>query len=97
MTDIPDTGVKLQLIFRAGETMDPMVPAGSYAQKKGNPLTAKMQPAGLNLYPLPQGRLHKSTLNELWQDQGDHIVAVDGPVRQFNGGWQSVTCSVCRS
>ena len=76
--------------------MDPMVPASSYAQKKGNPLTAKMQPAGLNLYPLPQGRLHKSTLNELWQDQGDHIVAVDGPVRQFNGGWQSVTCSVCR-
>jgi hypothetical protein len=68
----------------------------SFAQKKGNPLTAKMQPAGLNLYPLPQGRLHKSTLNELWQDQGDHIVAVEGPVLQFIGGWQSVTSSVRR-
>jgi hypothetical protein len=70
--------------------------AHSGRQKKGNPPAAKMQPAGLDLYPLPQGRLHKSTSNELWQDHGDHIVAVDGSVRQFSGGWHSVTSSVCR-
>jgi hypothetical protein len=71
--------------------------AGKSSPKKGKPARCQMQPTGLNLYPLPQGRVNKSTSNELWQDHGDHIVAVDGPVRQFSGGWQSVTTSLCRS
>lgn len=76
--------------------MDQAPLPANLAQKKGNPLTAKMQPAGLNLYPLPQGRLHKSTLNEIWQDQGVilllltglfcHSAAYDGALtRSFKG------------
>lgn len=70
--------------------------AGESRPKKGKPATAEMQPAGLNLYPLPQGRLHKSTLNEIWQDQGVilllltglfcHSAAYDGALtRSFKG------------
>ena len=58
--------------------MDQAPSPANLAQKKGNPLTAKMQPAGLNLYPLPQGRLHKSTLNEIWQDQGVILLLLTG-------------------
>jgi hypothetical protein len=58
--------------------MDQAPLPANLAQKKGNPLTAEMQPAGLNLYPLPQGRLHKSTLNEIWQDQGVILLLLTG-------------------
>ncbi|NTE55938.1 hypothetical protein G6M78_12745 [Agrobacterium tumefaciens] len=35
--------------------------------------------------------MNKSTLIELWQDHGEHIVAVDGCLRQFNGEQAGLT------
>lgn len=96
LPDIPVSGDKVQPSAQGRKVPQQRTGPIVVAKKKGNPPAAKMQPAGLDLYPLPQGRLHKSTSNELWQDHGDHIVAVDGSVRQFSGGWQSVTSSVCR-